>query len=643
MSVPASVAAATTIGPQAKNPLVTTFLVPAIDTTPKAIGASKKGRCFRQTDQLQTTKTPTFTFEVKKETRLSFRLDAKREPGDTTDRRWACLNLFFPDKTVLSKSPKKGELITDTFPPGTYRLHVAFNKSTPKHYWAKQFEITFIDPSRPSDDAPKIAFGPNFSNPMAVAVTPGPATTQASSFGMTISGCRGMTSAFPSMSFEVAAPTRAKLVAGGKKFMVRTPDNKWFCKEYGQPLNTTFAAGLYQMWVLSKPGVPVTAVLYDDERPPQYEAEKTKVGPITKPVWIQKKLKPRAKRPFESSCYAWFGRQPDLLLETARPLRDLRIKVVDPTERLQLNVEGPLAKARVKLKKQCDRVVSRKVGDGTYAVFVSAKGNGPPPDDFLLLVTDASTEVEPLTLLPSYPKDGALPLAERSFRTWFPFIPNKQPRVDTDEGVALQTRLFLEAPKSMFVFPKYDLDDVAVSERDLKRRVELPKQGEPLLLVRAARHDRTDARHTVLSADGEYFSVLVSALTESSPGPAKWPKGVRRAREVEDHYELHKIAKPKDKKAIDKFYKMSRKADDCWNRFWKKHHGGTNAQLYTVQYRNGKVVGVSDFSAKIRKRADRKCRVSKVAAYHAKLTKRLNKAFHARRNDALRKVRSRFD
>ena len=197
---------------------------------------------------------------------------------------------------------------------------------------------------------------------------------------------------------------------------------------------------------------------------------------------------------------------------------------------------------------------------GTYAIAIGTKGQ---PTPVTLVVRAPDAEPDFLALAKVIP-DG-LPLAERMIEAHFPELVSEDVwRIDS-----LRQKVYATAPRALFVFPAFDLDDsVAQFVPRVDRGIALqgpmdagkilyPHKDEPLLVV--------DKNH-VMAADGSMFQVSWKDLV-GAPAGAIWLPETARNAGLSMEYSFNAKG-PDDKANIAKLEKIEAAYGKCAEKVW---------------------------------------------------------------------------
>ncbi len=340
---------------------------------------------------------------------------------------------------------------------------------------------------------------------------------------------------------------------------------------------------------------PVDVVLSfsDPSRGEVYDGSVKKVtldAAPTEPMFIVGKThKGEAFRRGDRRCKGSYTAMPFAVYSTDRPLGAISFRELWAPQPVELRMqELPKGDEPAKSEGWCSDDEPARVGlqnlDGRVAIHIGTVGDDASPRPFGYVVLSPDTVVDPFALSPlTLPSKVNLP--ERQLVNHFPFIRefiNKGRNVSVamkfsvtpsqagSETDKLRQRLFLEAPKPLFVAPKYDLDKNSTSSQD----GDFPKQGEALLLYEWGQNRK---HVTVFRADGSAWEVLTTALVD--PGSLAVPSTTSR---TFDEKHAWSNSGPEDAALRDKVTEADKKYEACF----QKATAAADAQIDAINNTN---------------------------------------------------------
>lgn len=341
-------------------------------------------------------------------------------------------------------------------------------------------------------------------------------------------------------------------------------------------------------------------------------------------------------------CGKGFTREtPDFAFELKRPLTDLQLDFRSShASQMDLVILGPIPEDGRNLPSRCIENVPQSFGrmePGLYVARVSPEENG-AAWLYHLVLTSKGTPREPKTLPTKFADN--VPFEERVVTGHFPLLTVD----DVHDSDATREWLFVNAPKQLFVYPKYDLDDKVARVYGAARRggyttssfhpkapaEVFPKANEPLLLL---------SRGQVLAADGSIFNVEMKDLTDKPSGALALPSASRNPHLTWDHA-LYAHA-PEDDKLVAAYEKANKDLDACEDRVWnpaEKQIDAIRARPWWQQS-EGQIQQIKDATSAA---FDRTCKPDALKQKQLDTWAALMKSRSARRDAALGRVKARF-
>lgn len=350
-----------------------------------------------------------------------------------------------------------------------------------------------------------------------------------------------------------AAPNALVTIAPGAENVVIKPrssvdgillsrDGKFFCATDGKSLKPNgLTAGTYELRVLldstkAKKSVPgkgyqpterdVVLSFGDPTRGPVYDKSVKHVAleeAPQRPLFVTGKTpKGEGFRYGDSRCRATYGPMPHAVFSSERPVGNIKFLRLWSPKPVELRMqklpkdEGAAPKSEGWCSDDWPSIASAGNLDGRVAIHIGNRGEGGGGRDFGYVVLSNDTVVDPYEVSP-VPLPDKLDIADRQLTYHFPFISDffwqrpkhkfteKSPWRNGSETDKARQRLFMEAPKQLFVTPKYDLDKNSTRSKG----GDFPKKGETLLLYEAKKNSKYV---TVFRADGSQWMVLKDAI-----------------------------------------------------------------------------------------------------------------------------------
>ncbi|MCA9519043.1 MAG: hypothetical protein KC635_29110, partial [Myxococcales bacterium] len=343
--------------------------------------------------------------------------------------------------------------------------------------------------------------------------------------------------------------------------------------------------------------------------------------------------------------------RPDVLLDVARPMTDVWYRATT-NPALRVVLEGPFGddgrEVEAEYTWRClaggdqPRAAFPRLEMGRYRVYFAFPDKAESDDVAFVLGTEKSPE-RPLERLRE--PAASLAVTDKRLLPYYPMLP-----MDSNAWLRLEDlhpderqALFLDAPRSLFAYPKFDLDKATaqLSGIDPRKLEELgveiawPKTDEPLLVVRQDR-DRVVA----LTADATVVVVEAKYLVAAPAGAPVVPTEMRNRILTWD--DVVRWAADEDRKEIDAVDKANDKAEACYSDYWDAHHGGVSGRLSLITYVNGRVASVRDYTAMVKDAAGKKCGLAAVEKKKEKAFGKLDARFRKRGAEALTQIAARF-
>ncbi len=391
-----------------------------------------------------------------------------------------------------------------------------------------------------------IALGDEFPTPLFLGALRSKGTVSMSKHG--VDRCVGYLSAAPVVTLDLEGPIEGAeiTVPGAESLLIEFEDGKYFCDTptttNGVPTikGAELPAGKVEIFVGSfHEGRTVDYDLYLDEttRPITLPWRET-----VEPVVLTEKIAAPIIRTMKTAegdgkehrCshrdLAYGRTEPAFVFELKRPVTDLRIGVRSSMA-VDLGIFGPIPPDGRNSPVTCSGRSLRRLEPGLYAVHVVPRQREEAVLHHLV-VTSKSTPRKPKTLPAEFLDD--VPLEGRIVEWHFPELVNDDlfdqsgGEVDNDD---IRAWLVENAPRVLFVFPKYDLDK-SIAELFRERLaehwhvdsppVEFPKANEPLLLIRD-----DEGRAVVMAVDGSLFKMSLEDLLPEPTGAIVLPASAR--------------------------------------------------------------------------------------------------------------------
>jgi hypothetical protein len=344
---------------------------------------------------------------------------------------------------------------------------------------------------------------------------------------------------------------------------------KFWCAEAStiEGVTTNLAdlpAGSYELRVIEQSSGKREAriELSDPSRGQLYDASvkrETLAAAPPKPLFVLGKTRAGvARHKVQDSfadCKGLYADMPDAIYEAGRPLGKITIRQLWTPLRAEMRVQQLAAQEREQGVGHCPKDGESELRnfEGRVALFFGTPKKDHPEIPFGYVILGEKTEIDPLTLSPIVPLE--LDFDQRSIFNHFPLLDPKDLQERTFRGDQNRQGLFLQAPKSLFVAPKYDLDDNSL--RSKGAAAPLPKKGEALLVW-----SQGGDFVTAWAPDGARYEVKKSTLE-----PAKGKLAVL----ADVHHEELKLgdaiaaAAPADKPIVDKLDAKQKAYDKCYD------------------------------------------------------------------------------
>jgi len=256
-----------------------------------------------------------------------------------------------------------------------------------------------------------------------------------------------------------------------------------------------------------------------------------------------------------------FRKQPDLAMTLERPLAGLELNGRSGSA-FSLMLVGPIPADGRNLPSRCyddGHAVLARLEAGSYAIKIGTKGEAAT---VTMVVRGPKTPRDPAMLAPAIPDQ--LDHAGRALVNQFPELGED----DVMSSDPLRQKLFLIAPKQLFVFPTYDLDEsvaqihprIGISTDDglpEHTKFDYPKKNEPLLFI---------GREQYLSADGNVYHILPKDTALEPSGSIQLPATARNS--VLGWGSSVNGAGAEDKGQLDAYWKLSHQFDACSQQVW---------------------------------------------------------------------------
>ena len=351
----------------------------------------------------------------------------------------------------------------------------------------------------------------------------------------------------------------------------------------------------------------------------------------------------------DSRCRASYGPMPYAIFESDRPLGNIRFRSLWAAKPFELRMqELPKGDGPAKSEGWCSDSHPRSTGlrnmEGRVAIHLGNLGEG-GARPFGFVVLSADTVVDPFKLSP-VPLPGKLDIPDRQLRHHFPFIEefvnqgrnvrvalkfSEKPSRQGSEIDQLRQRLFMEAPKQLFVTPRYDLDKNSTRGTD----GDFPKKGETLLIYEASQRSQ---HFTTFRADGSRWLVLATALVH----PDSFSVPPKTTRKFEEKH-ARGNAGPEDAPLLDKAKAASEKYDKCFDGATaaadRQIEAINNTRLHWTTYNKRRKDRIWDAAAAA---AEQRCGKTKLKALQEQTDKDLVAARTQRINDRLSEIAARL-
>ncbi len=421
-------------------------------------------------------------------------------------------------------------------------------------------------------------------------------------------------------------------------------------------------AGHHKLYVLGpdqqrpqRPAHPKGPLYFDVEledlsrpRPVPWDATTLRwelAGPIDKPLIAQ--VKPDGRGPARVICddprERIAGQQaadrPDLLLDVKRPLEGLLLRKVSFGESI-VALEGPFGpdgREAGELRVHCLRssndspAAMPRLEPGLHALRVGLDRNS---NTVTLLLGDPKTTQEPAKRVVDPPAEATL--EQRTLALYYPMLPfSGRPggeRAFATVDLATRQALFLDAPRRLFVYATFDLDEASASSLNISQlsrpegTVGYPRQDEALLVLAQDRE-----RLWLLAADGTGWVVKRSYVALTPKGRATVPGALRNVKVTPD--DLRVIATPAELREVDTLDKKLDKESACIER----KLSGKAEYITVTRARGGSTSTQHHYTDAQKESARRACNTGGEAA-EASLTKRIEATYRKRGAEGLAKI-----
>lgn len=510
-----------------------------------------------------------------------------------------------------------------------------------------------------SSDTKNVAVKNGFHpNPIVVDGFAGKATVGTDKHGVR-SGCDGYVMEDPAVVLDVESETSdLELSAPGAGVILAESGGKYWCDtpmSIGQVPRikpTGLPAGKIKLYIgelHSGQNIKFSVRVEDTKRAIDL-AWRDKVKPVAitedlKEPLIVTQSTPATKGMRDDRSFhcgkGYYHDTPDFAFELKRPITDLQLDFRSShLEQLDVELIGPVPDNGRNLPSRCIENVPQGFGrlePGLYVLRVGPQENAASWLYHLVLTSKGATR-DPKTMPSKFAEN--VPLAERVVTGHFPILTMD----DVHDSDATREWLFMNAPKQLFVYPKYDLDAKVAHVYGAARRggyttnsfhpkvgaEAYPKANEPLLLI---------GRGQVLAADGSLFNVDMKDLADKPSGAAVLPSASRNPHLTWDHA-LYARA-PEDEKAIAAYEKAKKDYDACEDRLWKpaeKQIDAIRARPWWQQS-EGQIQQIKDATNAA---VDRTCKPDALEQKRLDTWAGLMKSRSARRDASLAKIKARF-
>jgi hypothetical protein len=502
----------------------------------------------------------------------------------------------------------------------------------------------------------KAGFRPN---PMIVDAVPFPPTGNTGRDYSFYNCYIGVTSKEPAFTFSVEGETQhIRVLAGHAWPIIQNAAGKYWCGGKYQDLDKVEAnlePGRYSVWFVTNgpnehPRSSTVSLVVDDlKRPIQFpDGGRTIAVPAhpTQPIVIEGDVtsQPEVDRGW---CGAGrFGREPDFFLHAAQPIAEVQIELAWAPKRELLRVLRPDEARRPNCPVRDEPYMRFNLFEGVYAVWVG-DAKSAPGTHYRVAVTTKDMKLDPMTTF-SRPIAG-MTLAQRELaRHYWRLHRFKSPHGSKTAGHdPLIERLFLEAPRELFVFTRVDLSakqvtyESALDQWNAERERDSlpllapapPRAGEPLLVM--------SAKGDFLTADGE--TVAIDPRLVSLDPPSGGPVVPRAPRLTEAPYkaaeELAESDEPKQRAA---FTALAQKTQDCYTRYMDQHNKSGDARQFEVVTHHGGSVTTENLADRYDRLASAACHVDRLDKERPKITALMASARTKRRTAQLAKIDQRL-
>jgi hypothetical protein len=346
--------------------------------------------------------------------------------------------------------------------------------------------------------------------------------------------------------------------------------------------------------------------------------------------------------------------EPVVVLDVQRPLKKMEVLPIGADKDHEMVLVGPIETARKRSNlKECLSVNRKTTLDfkmGKYVFFGAHKRQG-TKGTYGLNLFPPGYKQDPYMVVPIA---GEIPMGQRSLQKQMPFLgdANVQARPEP------RLKVFLTAPKELFSYVKFDLDDSLAqygytsSSATLKKGVKpiFPKKDEPVLIWRYA-----VSGAYFITMDGNMFGIDDVAYLESKPsGAPALVKSVRNTKIDFNGYhnriyddKTYGKAPPaelpkEEKKAWKSYQKTIAQYQKCSDKVWKKAPNEI-LSLKNADYLNGRdQTRLDSLIEKWSKKEEKACKPKKLNAAKTKYFKAVYKYRESARKKGLKKIAKRL-
>jgi hypothetical protein len=506
-----------------------------------------------------------------------------------------------------------------------------------------------------------VVLKPGFApNPLVVEGVASPPTVQnpRGDYPFLQCGYGSYTSAEPAYQFTVAGQAQdIKIFAGGAWIVIQNEARHYDCGEQYQGrdhIQRKLAPGKYSVFFVSdsvgaRPQPHGGNLVFEDVKRPIAFREGGRVIDVpahpTEPILVDGTVaaQPEADRGWCQS--GRFGREPDFFVRSPQPVSELRIALAWSPKREWLRVLTPGDPRRPLCPSKDATSMTFDLFEGTYAVWVG-DAKAAPGTPYRVAISTRDMKLDNLTTY-SRPTPN-MTLKQRAvghhyWRLGRYKSPYDSKKAGHDE---LTRRLFLEAPKELFVFARVDLQPKQVeylarleewNKARLRDSLPLlapapPRAGEPLLVIQEG---------DFITADGEVVR-LDSRLVSLDP-PAGPPAVPRAPRVTEAPYQAaEELAESDEPKRRQAFNALAEKAQNCYIKYMDTHNRSGDARQFEVITRRGGEVSTENLADRLDRVASAQCHLDKVEKERPKITAALAAARTKRRTADLARIDERL-